>query len=272
MKLRLAALLTTLCLSPFASSHDRWILPSHYNVSAEGQEAVMITSDVSASNQIFMFDKPVTASDVRIIQPDGKPTLPTSSYTGGRKSVFDAQLVQDGTYKFEKEVEPRYFSRYKIKGKEGMVRSRLDKKATAASMPKDAYGLESSLTVARVETYVTKNKPTTKVLQPKGEYLELVPITHPADFVENEPATLQFVYDGRPVEGVKVSIIKEGTLYRNKPEEIELSSDKDGKVAMVLPAAGKYFLHAALERESVDKSLADKTSSEIFLTFEAGLE
>ncbi|MCS6133586.1 DUF4198 domain-containing protein [Shewanella baltica] len=272
MKLRLIALLSTLCISPLASSHDRWILPSHFNVSAESQEAVWITSDVSASNQVFMMDKPFSASDVRVLLPDGESSSPSSSYTGGRKSVFDVQLLQDGTYKFEKEVTPRYFSRYKVKGKEGFVRSRLDKKATAAVMPKGASELEGSLNVSRVETYVTRNKPTDKVLAPKGEYLELVPVTHPADIVENEPATLQFVYDGKPVAGVSVAIMKDGSLYRNKPEEIALTSDKDGKVAMTLPAAGRYLLHASIERPNADTSLADKTVSEIFLTFEAGLE
>ena len=103
MKLRLIALLGTLCISPLASSHDRWILPSDFNVSAESEEIVWITSDVSASNQVFMMDKPFSASDVRVLQPNGKPTSPSSSYTGGRKSVFDVQLMQDGTYKFEKE-------------------------------------------------------------------------------------------------------------------------------------------------------------------------
>ncbi|SUI77459.1 DUF4198 domain-containing protein [Shewanella morhuae] len=272
MKLRLVALLGTLCVSPLASSHDRWILPSHFNVSAESQETVWITSDVSASNQVFIMDKPVTASDVRISLPSGDSISPSSSYTGGRKSVFDVQLTQDGTYKFEKEVTPRYFSRYKVKGKEGFVRSRLDKKATAAIMPKDAYELEGSLNVSRVETYVTRNKPTDKVLAAKGEFLELVPVTHPADIVENEPATLQFVYYGKPVAGVSVAIIKDDSVYRNKPEEMELTSDKDGKVAMTLPTAGRYLLHASIERPSSDKILADKTVSEIFLTFEAGLE
>lgn len=272
MKLRLIALVGTLCVSPLVSSHDRWILPSHFSVSAESQEVVWITSDVSASNQVFMMDKPYTASDVRVLLPNGKTTSPSSSYTGGRKSVFDVQLTQDGTYKFEKEVTPRYFSRYKVKGKEEAVRSRLDKKATAAIMPKGAHALEGTLSVSRVETYVTRNKPTEAVLKPKGEYLELVPVTHPADIVEKEAATLQFVFDGKPVEGVKVAIMKDGSLYRNKPEEIELTSDKDGKVVMTLPSAGRYLLHAELERPNSDKSLADKTVSEIFLTFEAGLE
>src|SRR5690606_30432662 len=104
------------------------------------------------------------------------------------------------------------------------------------------------------------------------EFLELVPVTHPADIVENEPATLQFMYDGKTVSGVSVAIIKDGSVYRNKPEEIELTSDKDGKVTMTLPAAGRYLLHASIERPSSDKALADKTISEIFLTFEAGLE
>lgn len=74
------------------------------------------------------------------------------------------------------------------------------------------------------------------------------------------------------IAGVEVAIVKEGTLYRNQKQELTLTSDKEGKVSFELPSAGRYMLHASFEQPNADTRLADKTVSEIFLTFEAGLQ
>ncbi|WP_243890888.1 DUF4198 domain-containing protein [Shewanella algae] len=259
-------------LAQTAQAHDRFILPSQFNVSADPGKGVWITSDVSASNEVFLFDKPFGSEDVQIITPSGTKERPSSSYRGSRKSVFDYRLTEDGTYRFEKETQPRYMSRYKLKGQQDSIRSRTDKQTTKAMMPKGAYDLEGALYFSRVESYVTLNKPSDKAFEVKGEYLELKPLTHPADIVEQEPTELQFYFQGKVIAGVEVAIVKEGTLYRNQKQELTLTSDKEGKVSFELPSAGRYMLHASFEQPNADTRLADKTVSEIFLTFEAGLQ
>ncbi|MPY24623.1 DUF4198 domain-containing protein [Shewanella psychropiezotolerans] len=268
--------LVSTLLSPFAShtaqAHDRWILPSHFNVSADAGKGVWITSDVSASNQVFIYDKPFGSEDVQVVMPDGKLDSPSSSYRGGRKSVFDYQLAQDGTYRFEKKAKPKYYSRYKVKGQDKPVRLAMDKQAAAAAMPKGAYELQGAMYFSRVETYVTLNKPNDVAYQAKNEYLELLPVTHPANIIENEVTEMNFLFHGKPVEGVTVSVVKSGTLYRNKIDAIELVSNKAGSISFTPPSAGLYLLHASFEQKNTDTRLADKSVNEIFLTFEAGLE
>ncbi|ABM01013.1 DUF4198 domain-containing protein [Shewanella amazonensis] len=264
--------LTALLFLPLTQAHDRWILPTHFNVSAEDGKGVWISADVSASNQVFEVDKPFGAEDVLIVTPEGNTDRPSSSYRGSRRSVFDYQLTGEGTYRLEKEAKPRYFSRYKIKGQDTPVRSNLDKAATRAAMPKDAVELESALYFSRVESYVTLNKPSDKAFAPKGEYLELVPVTHPADFVEGEPLSLKLLFNGKPAEGVKVNVVADGTRYRNQIEEVSLVSDKAGLVQFTPARAGRFLLHAEYEEAMKDTRLADKTVSEIFLTFEASLQ
>ncbi|AQS35918.1 ABC-type Co2+ transport system, periplasmic component [Shewanella psychrophila] len=263
-------------LSPFmsnqAQAHDRWILPSHFNVSADTGKGVWITSDVSASNQVFIYDKPFGSEDVQIVMPDGKLASPSSSYKGGRKSVFDYKLTQDGTYRFEKKTKPKYYSRYKVKGQDKPVRVAMDKQATRAVMPKEGYELQGAMYFSRVESYVTLNKPNYMAYQVNNEYLELQPVTHPANIIENEVTEINFLFHGKPVEGVTVSVVKSGTLYRNKINAIELVSDKAGSISFTPPSAGLYLLHASLEQVNTDTRLADKSVNEIFLTFEAGLE
>jgi len=267
-----SSLIVSSFISHAANAHDRWILPNEFNASADSSKGVWITSDVTAGNQVFVFDKPFGSEDIEIITPKGNKEYPSSSYRGGRKSVFDYQLLQSGTYRFQKEVAAKYYSKYKVKGSDKPVRTRTDKLATESMMPQGAYDLEGALYFSRVETYVTLNKPNNTAFKPTGEYLELLPVTHPADIIENNETEFKFLFKGKPINNVEVSVVREGTLYRNSIEAIELKSDKKGIITFTPPKAGRYLLHATYEKELKNNKLADKMVNAIFLTFEAGLE
>lgn len=259
-------------ISNSVNAHDCWILPNEFNASAKGSKGVWITSDVTAGNQVFVFDKPFGSEDIEIITPEGKKDYPSSSYRGGRKSVFDYQLLQSGTYRFQKEVSAKYYSQYKVKGSDKPVRSRTDKLTTKAMMPNGAYDLQGTLYFSRVETYVTLNKPNETAFKPTGQYLELLPVTHPADIIENNEATFQFLFKGKAIKNVEISVVREGTLYRNQIEAIEVKSDNQGLIQFTPPKAGRYLLHATYKKELKNNALANKMVNAIFLTFEAGLE
>ena len=258
-------------LSSQANAHDRWILPSHFNVSSD-KGSVWVTSDTSASNQVFEYDKPFSADAVIIQTPNGKTDKPASIYKGKRKSVFDYQLTDDGTYKFEYPVKAGSFTRYKVKGEEGVKRKRADKATTKADAPAGAYDFYTKQFVSRVETYVTLNSATRETLAPSGQYLELTPITHPADIVQNEQAVLKFTYDGQPVENLEVEIVADGTMYRNQPNKVSLKSDAQGMVHFTPAEAGRYLLHAEHSIKFTDNKDVDELGSSIFLTFAVGLE
>ena len=241
-------------LSSQANAHDRWILPSHFNVSSD-KGAVWVTAD-----------------PVIIQTPSGKTEKPASIYQGKRKSVFDYQLTDDGTYKFEYPVKAGSFTRYKVKGEEGVKRKRADKATTQADAPAGAYDFYTKQFVARVETYVTLNNATRTTLAPTGQYLELTPVTHPADIVQNEQAVLKFTYNGQPVENLAVEIVADGTLYRNQLNKISLKSDAQGLIHFTPTQAGRYLLHAEHTIEFTDNKDVDELGSSIFLTFAVGLE
>lgn len=98
----------------------------------------------------------------------------------------------------------------------------------------------------RVETFVTAGKPTTQVLQPSGSGFEFAPVTHPNDLFAGENAEFRFLWNGKPVEGVQVSVIPGGIRYRDQLGETTFKSDKDGKVSVKWPAAGMYWLTARI--------------------------
>ncbi|MDF5688394.1 DUF4198 domain-containing protein, partial [Vibrio parahaemolyticus] len=123
----------------------------------------------------------------------------------------------------------------------------------------------------RAESYITVGMPTDKALEIEGKMLEMKPITHPSDIIEGEPVTFQFFFNGEPQEGVTAEITREGTMYRNHQEQIDVVSDKDGKVIFTPEVAGRYLMKANYKGELKDNPLADKASANVHLTFETQL-
>lgn len=98
----------------------------------------------------------------------------------------------------------------------------------------------------RVETFVTAGKPTDKVLQTTGSGFEFAPSTHPNDLFAGEAAEFRFLFDGKPVKDVQVSVIPGGIRYRDQLGEMTFTSDQEGKIKVQWPAPGMYWMNARL--------------------------
>lgn len=266
LKTLLAASILT-CMASSASAHDRWLLPSHSNVSNDKGEWIML--DVSASNEVFSADKPLGAERLTIITPEKKRAFPSSSYRGHRKSVVDLHLEISGTYRLEMRGEGDYWTRFMLDGKEDWMRG--NKVEAQENLPKGASDVESMVSYSNIQTYVTLNKPTDNFdLSNNG--LELMPITHPSDVAQGEQAQFKMMFNGKPQSGVKVEIVREGARYRNDPEVQQLVSDKKGVISFTPVHAGRYLLMASHDEDLKNNPLADKVGGQLFFTFEAILD
>lgn len=270
-KLKLLSVLA-LALASSAQAHNRWILPTHFNVSAEeGGKSVWVMADVTASNETFNVDKPMGADRFTIIKPDGKRDRPGASFKGHRKSVVDINLAQSGTYKMYLDSDVSYWTRYEVAGSDEAQWLRGANKADRNSrLPKGAKNVKTMASKAQVMTFVTLNEPTDNFAL-TGQGLELKPITHPSDIAQNEQTKLQFMFNGKAQKGVEVEIIKDGARYRNDPEALELKSDSKGEIAFTVKDAGRYLLMARYRTQDSDNPLADEMGGQIFFTFEAVL-
>jgi uncharacterized GH25 family protein len=259
-----------LILAAQASAHNRWILPSHFSLSNDKGEWVMV--DITASNETFNVDKPMGADRLKITSPDGKSVFPGSSYRGHRKSVVDIHLENNGTYQLKMGGEPSYWTSYKAKGetKEQWLRN-VNKVNRASQLPKGAHDIKTLESSSSVQTYITLNSPSDNfALNNKG--LEFLPVTHPSDVAQGETAQFKFTFNGKAQAGVKVEIIREGVRYRNKPESLILTTDSKGQIDFTLAQAGRYILMAKHEQDVADYALADTVGGQVFLTFEAVLD
>jgi len=262
-----ASIFTGLTLSSVANAHPRWILPSHFTISkADGE---WLTFDVTASNGTFVMDKPAGSETAEILMPDGHKERPDFVLRGKRRSVFDFHFSEEGTHKVQVNNVPSYVTFFKVDNEKKPQRIRASKVERAELLPKAASAVSTTLNYTRAETYITVGKPSDKAFDLEGTYLELKPITRPADIVAEEPVRFQMFFNGKPQAGVSANITRDGTSYRNQQEAIEVVSDEQGFINFTPEIAGRYLLKANYEGELANNPLADKTSAEVHLTFEA---
>jgi len=140
-------------------------------------------------------------------------------------------------------VNQGVFGRYTLNGETKMIPRGTTKAQLASVIPAGATDVQTTEMLARNEIFVTQGAPTSTVFKPTGQGIELVPVTHPNDLVADEPATFQFLLDGKPASGLYVTTILGNGRYRAAPKQMEQRTDAAGKVTIKWPEAGMYWIN-----------------------------
>ena len=260
-KLPLIALLA-MSLPLVANAHRAWVLPAATVLSGEN---AWVTFDAAVSNDIFYTDHaPMRLNGMKAIGPDGKEVEMQNQHTGKYRSSFDLELSKEGTYKVFR-ASSGLRARWETEdGKRGFWPGRGETPAPGEfekAVPKNAKNLQVSQSSRRMETFVTAGQPSKTVFELQNEGLEMQPITHPNDLFSGEKAQFRFMIDGKPAVGVEVTVIPDGSRYRNSPNEIKVVSDKKGVVSVVWPSAGRYWLEAEYQDDKAAKPATTRQGS-----------
>ena len=251
-----------LCLPLTAQAHRAWLLPSATVLSSDD---AWVSIDAAVSNDIFHADHaPMRTDGVLITAPDGSNLQTQNASSGKFRSTFDVQLPQKGTYKIAIASNGLMATWVTETGERKMWPGRGERANPAEFdkvVPKKAKDLKVSQFSRRMETFVTSGSPTESVLKPTKQGLELVPITHPNDLFAGETAQFQFLIDGKPAVGVKVSVIPGGMRYRTEQAAIELETDKKGNISLTWPQAGMYWLSASYSDKKAKKPASSRSGS-----------
>jgi len=263
-----AIALSSAFMATNVQAHSLWMLPSEFNLSTEGE--TWITVDATASNSVFSVDKPIALDQVTIYSADGKRHRMGSYFKGKRRSVFDFEINQEGTYKVELRPQPRYMTLFEMGDKN--QRKRVFGNKQEAKVPSGAKNVRTVAMQSIAGFYVTQKAPSDKVLETTGKGFELHALTHPSDIVEQEESRFKFTYNGKPVANTQVEITPHGTAWRSAREEMELKTDKDGIVVFTPEKTGPHLLIISM-RNDIDKNdassvLADSMGVNYHLTFE----
>ena len=236
-----AALIMFACLPLAAQAHKPFLVPSETVLSATG----WITVDAAISNDLFYFNhQPMRLENLKIIGPDGAAVEAANANTGKFRSTFDLHLAAAGTYRIGLVNDALMATYENESGERKRWRGSAD---TLSELPANAKNLQVSQMQNRIETFVTAGKPNDTALKPSGSGLELVPVTHPNDLFAGEPASFAFLLDGKPSANAKVSVVPGGSRYRNRQNEMALTTDAAGKVSVTFAEPGMYWLQVAAE-------------------------
>ena len=234
----LAAALASACSVVWA--HHTWLVPSASMV--EGREP-WVSLDAAVSENLFEFDTTALQVDaLTIVAPDGSAVAADNRVAGRRRTSFEVQLKQFGTYRFSA-LNDSHFASYKVGGETKRWRGKLE--ALAHELPPDAQEVQVTHMQSRVDTYVTHEKASSNRFSALGTGLELIPTTAPTDLSVGDTSTFQLLLDGKPVADADVTVLRGGNRYRYKMGEIGLKTNAQGLVSVKWPDAGRYWLGAS---------------------------
>ena len=249
--LRLAATVALAAMTVVpASAHRQWMMPSSTVLSGDD---VWVTVDAAVSNDLFYFEhQPLRLDAMKAWAPDGTEAAIENKATGRYRSTFDVHLTQKGTWRIAS-VSDGVMGSYELNGKT----ERLPRGTTTANLaeriPAGATNVKTAEANNRNEIFVTVGEPTTTLFKPTGKGIELVPVTHPNDLIAGEAATFQFLLDGKPAADLPVTVIPGGIRYRDQLGQIDLKTGADGKVAIIWPEAGLYWLNVTTPQAGGDE-------------------
>lgn len=224
-------------------AHKRWLLPTDFSLS----DAETVTVDFTASNNIFYVDKGMPLTGVQALSPTGKTVSIDNPTQGKRRSSFDVDIAAQGTYRVFVQGTPVYFLSYELPGVEKLHYERGPQEHLKTVVPPGAENVQFAQSTALIESYITLGAPSVPVPLATAKGITLRPVSHPSELYADEPAEFVLLLNGEPALGQALTVIPEGTRYRDSQSEGEFSADDKGLVRVEWQGPGRYLLEAAVE-------------------------
>ena len=225
-----------------AAAPRSWLLPSATNFN--GGDA-WVTVDAALSTDLYYPDHPGQPWTPIATAPDGSNVQVENLSKGKLRLTFDLHLTTQGTYKLAV-VNNGVMGSYMQGGERKMLPRGTTTDTLAQAIPADATEVWSAENNSRIETFVTNGVPNDTVFKPTGKGLEMVPISHPTDLSVQDSATFQFLLDGKPAANITVSAINGGVRYAPGMQQLELTTDAQGKVTIKWPSPGMWWVSASI--------------------------
>ena len=248
---RIFLMAVILMTSQSAIAHTQWFKPSLFNTALNGK-TVWVSGQLSISEYAFTTERALSGT-VTVTLPDNSQIVLAELHTGKTSSIFDFELTQGGTYKIETLNGPSI--RMPRKPKQG-----------TETKPRPITKSVSLLT-----SYITADAPSNEAVKAHEQWLDIVPVTHPADIVEGEPARFKLTYQGKSLAGQTLVLVPSGGEYQNQSQEQEYTSNAQGEIELTLNTAGVYLLKARYQFDLENDPKAQIMRCSAGLTFEVQL-
>ncbi len=216
-----------------------WMLPSETMFAGTGNE--WLTVDAAISTDLFYFDHPGQDWEPVVTAPDGSIVPAENRSVGKLRETFDVPVKAKGSYKIAI-TNVAVMGSFMLNGERKMLPRGTTPATLATAVPQGATDVQTAQAMTRIETFVSAGEPTRDIFKPTGKGLEMVPVTHPNDAAVGEPATFQFLLNGKPAAGLDVTAIAGGVRYRQDLKQMDAKTDAEGKVTLTWPDSGMYWV------------------------------
>ena len=258
--LKRVILLGSFFLSTACFGHVPYLEPLSFEPSQDG----IVTLDASFAEKFFVPEVAFANSIYLVSQPDGKTTTPDFLSQLKTRVVVEHKLQEDGTYRFSTGKRlGRVFKMYELDGKRHSMEN------PAESIPKGAKLLSFFQSLTLAETYASKGAPNDVVFAAYNTGLEFVPVTHPNDLFVNEPFEFTSLFDGKPIDALKVEVFLAKDQFTDEKPTYEIMSNTQGGLSFTPKEAGTYLLLARHRSDAPTASIAPQISNTYTLVIEA---
>jgi len=262
-------LISTLVASQaFAHGLNMW--PSQFNINSD--KPTSVTVDLSFSETPFRLDHSAPSAGLSALAPTGKALRNIGNiYQSAQRTTLDLPISQQGTYAVRYHSAPRYFTSYTAGSKGKKKRLRLDKVASQSQLPNSAKNVVTKKSVTSAVAFITNTLPSVQGLKPTGKGLELVPVTHPSDYVTNDTITMQLFFDGQPLSDVTAKLQRSGSQYTASNKPSKSVTDETGQLSYHFKQGGLFTL-SVNHSVKQDAELYDEVGYRLFYSFEVAYE
>ncbi|HEX7858414.1 MAG TPA: DUF4198 domain-containing protein [Sphingobium sp.] len=214
-----------------AGAHMPYVLPTLFDV-GKGDH---VTVQSAFAEDAFVPEVAMRDAPFHIDGPDGK-VLATGPVTTFRDlSIFEADIKADGTYRITTG------QRAGRKGKMARVGDKWEVRAENAPAKSGEQVVDvQSMTLA--DAYVTRGAPTTAALKPRGQALEIQPVTHPSDITAGSEASFVLLFDGKPLAHEAITLFRAAGVHDGRKVAAEVKSDASGRFILKPGDAGTYLI------------------------------
>lgn len=216
-----------------AFAHMPYLLPTVFDV-GRGDH---VTVQSAFGEDAFVPELAMRDAPFHAIGPDGT-TLATGRVTYLRDlSIFEADLKAEGTYRLTTgQRAGRIGQMAEVDGKWVM--------RGEAGTPRPGAREVAVQSMTLAEAFVTKGQPSTAALKPRGEALEIQPVTHPGAITAGGEADFVLLFDGKPLPDTEVTLFRAAGNHDGRKVAAQVRSDAAGRFRLRPQDAGVYLLLA----------------------------
>lgn len=214
-----------------ASAHMPYVLPTAFDVGNRDH----VTVQSGFGEDAFDPDLAMRDAPFAILLPDGSAgQIGPVTYLRDL-SIFEADLKTSGTYRITTGQRLGRMGQMFKSGDVWVMRGE-DGDPPVGAAPVAVQ----STTLA--EAYVTRGKPSTAALAPRGQALEIQAVTHPSDIVSGSSANFVLLFDGKPLAGSDVTLFRAAGAQDGRKVAAQTKSDAAGKFTLKPDDAGRYLI------------------------------